>query len=98
MWDAIGIYQNDSDVPVALFAKGVRAGDVIYRDLNKDGDITDADRDYVGAAVPDFYGGFTSNLSWKGFELNIFGQYSYGGQDNGLMAWRKWCRRYRPSW
>jgi TonB-linked SusC/RagA family outer membrane protein len=86
MWDAVGIYQNDADVPAALAAKGVRAGDVIYRDLNKDGDITDADRDYVGKAVPDFYGGFTSNLAWKGFELNIFGQYSSGGKI--MASWR----------
>jgi TonB-linked SusC/RagA family outer membrane protein len=86
MWDATGIYQNDADVPAALAAKGVRAGDVIYRDLNKDGDITDADRDYVGKAVPDFFGGFTSNMSWKGFELNIFGQYSQGGKV--MASWR----------
>lgn len=81
-----GIYQIDSDVPTKLFTKGVRAGDVIYEDVNGDGDINDADRQYVGKAIPDFYGGITNNFSWKGFELNIFSQFSKGNQ---LMAsWR----------
>jgi len=76
----IGIYQSDSDVPSKLFAKGVRAGDIIYEDVNKDGDITDADRQYVGKATPDFFGGFNTSFSYKGFELGIFGQYSVGGK------------------
>lgn len=81
-----GIYQYDKDVPTKLFAKGVRAGDVIYEDINGDGDITDADRKYVGKAIPDYYGGITNNFSWKNFDLGIFCQYSVG---NKIMAsWR----------
>lgn len=86
MYEQTGIYQNDADVPTALFAKGVRAGDVIYKDMNGDGDITDADRLNVGKAIPDFYGGFTSNFSYKGLELNLFGQFSYGNKV--MAAWR----------
>ncbi len=86
MHEQLGIYQYDADVPAKLFAKGVRAGDVIYRDLNGDGDITEDDRLYVGKATPDFYGGITSSLSFKGFELNIFGQFSKGNQV--FASWR----------
>ncbi len=75
-----GIYQSDSDVPAKLYAKGVRAGDMIYEDINKDGDITDDDRQYVGKATPDYYGGFTTSVSYKGFELGLFGQFSVGGK------------------
>lgn len=86
MYEQLGIYQYDADVPVKLQAKGVRAGDLIYRDVNNDGDITEADRLYVGKATPDYYGGLTSNFSYKGIELNIFGQFSRG---NMIMAsWR----------
>jgi TonB-linked SusC/RagA family outer membrane protein len=86
IYEQTGIYQNDTEVPTALFAKGVRAGDVIYRDVNGDNDITEADRLNVGKAIPDFYGGFTSDVSYKGFELSIFGQFSVG---NKVMAsWR----------
>lgn len=86
MLKQVGIYQYDNEVPQKLFAKGVRAGDVKYDDINGDGDITDADRQYVGKATPDYFGGITNNLSWKGFELNIYSQFSVG---NKLMAsWR----------
>lgn len=86
IYEQTGIYQNDTDVPTALFNKGVRAGDVIYRDVNGDNDITEADRLNVGKAIPDLFGGFTSELSYKGFDLSIFGQFSLG---NKVMAsWR----------
>lgn len=81
-----GIYQRDDEVPAKLYAKGVRAGDVRYFDLNNDGDINSDDRMNVGKAAPDWYGGITSTMSYKGFDLNIFGQFSYGGK---IMAgWR----------
>ncbi|MEJ8820189.1 SusC/RagA family TonB-linked outer membrane protein [Lacibacter sp. H407] len=86
IYEQTGIYQTDADVPTALFAKGVRAGDVIYRDVNKDGDITDADRLNVGKSIPDFFGGFTSNLSYGGFELSLFGQFAVGNKV--MAAWR----------
>ncbi|WP_316814169.1 TonB-dependent receptor [Pedobacter heparinus] len=75
-----GIYQYDTEVPAKLLAKGIRAGDIIYQDVNGDGDISAADRQYVGKATPDLYGGFTSSLSYKGFDLNVFAQYSVGAK------------------
>lgn len=75
-----GIYQYDTEVPAKLYAKGVRAGDIIYQDINGDGDITAADRQYTGKATPDYYGGLTNNLSYKGFDLSIFAQYSVGAK------------------
>lgn len=85
--EAQGIYQDDSEVPAKLYAKGVRAGDVKYLDVNGDGDIDyNNDRKITGKATPDFFGGFTSNMSWKGFELNVFCQYSIGGKI--FAAWK----------
>lgn len=86
MLEMLGIYQRDSDVPEKLYAKGVRAGDVRYRDVNNDGDISDADRLNVGKATPDFFGGITSTISYKGFDLSLFGQFSVGGKV--VAAWR----------
>ena len=87
MLKATGIYQRDEDVPEKLFKKGVRAGDVIYEDLNGDGDISyDGDRQICGKATPDFFGGITSTMSWKGLDLNIFCQYSVGGKI--FSAWK----------
>ena len=86
MLKSMGIYQRDEDVPEKLYAKGVRAGDMIYEDINGDGDINDSDRQICGKATPDFFGGLTSTMSWKGFDLNVFCQYSVGGKI--FSAWK----------
>ena len=91
MLKATGIYQRDEDVPETLYAKGVRAGDMIYEDISgpegrPDGMIDDYDRQICGKATPDFFGGITSSMSWKGIELNIFCQYSVGGKI--FSAWK----------
>ncbi|SFE66131.1 SusC/RagA family TonB-linked outer membrane protein [Spirosoma endophyticum] len=54
------------------------AGDMIYKDLNGDGIINDADRTIIGNANPKHTGGLTNNFSYKGFDLSIFLQWSYG--------------------
>lgn len=91
MLKAKGIYQRDEDVPETLFAKGVRAGDMIYEDISgpdgkPDGMIDDYDRQICGKATPDFFGGITSSMSWKGIDLTIFCQYSVGGKI--FSAWK----------
>lgn len=53
-------------------------GELIYRDNNADGKVTAADRTYIGDPNPDFIFGLTNTLSWKGFNLSIFLQGSYG--------------------
>ncbi|HMM11185.1 MAG TPA: TonB-dependent receptor [Bacteroidales bacterium] len=53
-------------------------GDIVFDDVNKDGQITAADRVKIGDPNPDFIGGFNNDLRWKNFDLNIFFQFSYG--------------------
>jgi TonB-linked SusC/RagA family outer membrane protein len=53
-------------------------GDVVYADKNFDGEITTADRTKVGNPHPKFIGGITNTLAYKGFDLSIFFQGSYG--------------------
>jgi TonB-linked SusC/RagA family outer membrane protein len=53
-------------------------GDLIYRDLDGNGKITSSDKSYIGNPNPDFTFGLTNNLSYKGFNLNIFFQGSVG--------------------
>ncbi len=53
-------------------------GDIVYADTNFDGVITSADRTIVGNPHPDFIGGLTNNFSYKGIDLSIFLQGSYG--------------------
>lgn len=57
-----------------------QTGDMILEDVNKDGEITPADRKIIGSAWPKFFGGLSNNLSFKNFDLNILFTYSYGNK------------------
>nr|WP_293839688.1 TonB-dependent receptor [uncultured Arsenicibacter sp.] len=48
-----------------------KTGDAEYQDLNNDGAITVADRQLVGNAWPDFFGGLTNSFRYKGFDLGL---------------------------
>jgi TonB-linked SusC/RagA family outer membrane protein len=56
----------------------VQPGYVKFRDLNGDGIINTSDLTVIGNPFPKHIGGFTNNFNYKGFELNIFFQWSYG--------------------
>ncbi|AWW29706.1 SusC/RagA family TonB-linked outer membrane protein [Echinicola strongylocentroti] len=53
-------------------------GDIKYRDVNEDGEINDADRVIIGKGIPDGFGTFANTFRYKGFELLVDIQYSYG--------------------
>ncbi len=61
-------------------AQGVdpETGLMQYADLNNDGRISSSDRTFIGDPNPDFTFGFTNTFSYKGFNLSIFLQGSYG--------------------
>lgn len=92
IWD--GVYQySDFDSPspgTYVLKKGVptngndpdkiQPGHIKYRDLNGDGTVNDNDLAVLGNALPIHTGGFTSNFNYKGFDLSIFFQWSYGNK------------------
>ncbi|RKR80766.1 TonB-linked SusC/RagA family outer membrane protein [Mucilaginibacter gracilis] len=51
-----------------------------FKDLNGDGVIDVNDLTTIGNPNPKFIGGFSNNFTYKGFDLNVFLQYSYGNQ------------------
>ncbi len=55
-------------------------GDIKYKDLNGDGLINASDETVIGRGYPVHFGGFGNNFTYKGFDLNIFFQWSYGNQ------------------
>ncbi|MEI6752121.1 MAG: TonB-dependent receptor [Paludibacter sp.] len=61
-------------------ALGIQPGDRKYKDLNGDGIIDDNDRTILGSPLPFLTGGISSTVSWKGFSLSAFFQYSYGSK------------------
>ncbi|WP_455672982.1 SusC/RagA family TonB-linked outer membrane protein [Phocaeicola sp.] len=63
----------------------VNPGDLYPLDINDDKEINQNDRVVVGSTDPKFYGGFSTDLSWKGLSLNAVFNYSYGAKK--LSPW-----------
>lgn len=53
-------------------------GDPVFVDQNTDGTINDDDKVELGKGIPDLTYGITINAAFKGFDIIIFGQGSYG--------------------
>lgn len=56
----------------------IQPGDMKYRDINGDGIIDDNDRTIIGRGAPVHIGGFNNTFTYKGFDLSLFLQWSYG--------------------
>lgn len=56
----------------------VATGDPVFIDQNDDKVINDDDKVMLGKGSPDFTYGFTIDAAYKGFDIVLFGQGSYG--------------------
>ena len=56
----------------------VHPGDIVPEDRDGNKVINDDDRYVVGKTDPNFYGGFGTDITYKGFGLNVFFNYSSG--------------------
>lgn len=73
--------ESDMDRVAGMkLARKVRPGDILPLDRDNDGDIDDHDRYAVGRKDPKFYGGFSTDLTYKNFSLNAVFNYNYGSK------------------
>lgn len=75
-----GIFQSEEEVAASPQSATAKPGDLRYADLNTDGQINDLDRTVIGNGNPDFFGGLNNTFSYKGVELNVFLQGSFGNE------------------
>ena len=77
-----GIVQSDAEGQGLPTQNGnvVKAGDQRFLDVNGDGVIDPKDRTVIGNPNPKWFGGVTNNFSYKGVELSVFFQGSFGNQ------------------
>ena len=68
---ANGVYNRSNTVWV---------GDLKYKDVNEDGVINEQDRTDIGSPLPKFTFGWNNTFRYKGFDLNIFLNGSYGNK------------------
>ncbi|MED9996645.1 MAG: TonB-dependent receptor [Paludibacteraceae bacterium] len=72
--------------------KEVKDHKLIYEDLNKDGQITEADQQIVGSAQPMFTFGWNNTVRYKWFDLTVFFRGMVG---NDVLNVTRWA--YTPS-
>lgn len=70
----------NQDDNVWYIASGTAPGDRKFIDQNGDGVITDTDRVSLGSPLPKFYGGINLSGEYKGFDFNLFFNYSVGNK------------------
>lgn len=62
------------------YSRDTKPGQLIYRDVNGDGYISIKDRVIIANPEPKFYGGFSSNVTWKDLSLYMMFNYSAGAE------------------
>ncbi|GAB3637309.1 TonB-dependent receptor [Hymenobacter arcticus] len=82
---ADGIFQTQAEVDA--YAKegkkiqpNAKPGDIRFVDYNNDGQISQSDRQLLGNPTPKLAYGFGGNFAWKGFDLSVYFQGTYGNQ------------------
>lgn len=81
-----GIFQSEEEVQAHKSADGsliqpnAKPGDLRFLDYNGDGQINDSDQQYCGSPLPDMTMGLTMGAEWKGIDLNLFFDGSFGNK------------------
>lgn len=78
-----GIYRSQEEVNNRLSNEGKivtqygqvpKPGDLIYADIDGNGDVNDADRDIIGNPFPKFQYSLSAGATWRNFDLSMFWQ------------------------
>ncbi|HJR99979.1 MAG TPA: TonB-dependent receptor [Flavobacterium sp.] len=80
MWYVLqtdGLFQNQEEIQNYVNSGGTvimpnaQPGDIRFKDVNDDGEITNEDKDIVGSPWPEFEMGFNAGASYKGFDFSM---------------------------
>ncbi|HKM95030.1 MAG TPA: TonB-dependent receptor [Prolixibacteraceae bacterium] len=73
-----GIFQSQEEIDNRVNSKGehinqsgAQPGDVVYADLDLDGEITNKDQQFLGSGLAKVHYGLNARVEWKGFDLSI---------------------------
>ncbi len=86
--------QKASNDPAAIFETDEGVGRFRYKDVNGDGQITDADRTFIGNPNPKFNYGINLGLTYRAVDFNVF---FYGVSGNKIWNQVLWWNDFYPS-
>jgi len=86
--------QQSKNDPAAVYQADEGVGRFRYADVDGDGQITDADRTFIGNPNPDFNYGINLGASYKDFDFSIF---FYGVHGNQIWNMVRWWTDFYPS-
>ncbi len=70
-YETAGVFQNQQEIDDYGVQPNAAPGDIIYRDINGDGSISDADKKMIGDPNPDLTYGFSISGNYKAFDFSI---------------------------
>ncbi|MDY3100084.1 MAG: TonB-dependent receptor, partial [Porphyromonas sp.] len=81
-WKAIGLYRTEKDLKrtnskgeiIKQNGAAPKLGDIMYADIDDDGNINDKDRVIIGNPFPSFTYGFNFGFGWKGLDFSTLWQ------------------------
>jgi len=83
-WDEVYAHSTTRTNPTTgqqetvLIQPKAAPGDIRYKDVNNDGIISEADRQFIGSPFPKFNGGLNFSCGYKNFDFNLFLYGVYG--------------------
>lgn len=95
-YKVIGVYQNDAEIQNSTIAKtyGLKPGDLIYQDVNNDGQLNGDDQMALGSYIPDFTYGLSFGFDYKNFDFSL----STYGQVGAKLYNRKRALHYASAY
>lgn len=80
-YKVLGLFQSDADVSTSPTQSGAAPGRFKYQDVNGDGQISAADRTFLGNPNPDFTYGLNLGVTYRNFD---FSTTLFGSQGNEI--------------
>ena len=84
----IGIFQSEQEVSDHGIQPGAHPGDLKFKDVNNDGELTPEDRTTIGSPLPDYKIGINLEFDYRNFDLNIFMNGVFGNDIYDLTRYK----------
>ncbi|UII26417.1 SusC/RagA family TonB-linked outer membrane protein [Fulvivirga maritima] len=87
-YEAIGIFKSEEEIAAYGLQPDAKPGDLIFKDVTGDGELNANDRTFIGSPHPDMILGLNMNFYYKGFDLALLFNGSFGNDIYNLTKYK----------